>query len=210
MTTPAPTPAPDLTAQAVDVHVELGGQPVLHGVDLAVHEGETVALMGPNGSGKSTLARLLDGLVTATTGQVLVDDQHIGLQFIDRPQRVCSGGETIDSVLMDHQNLHEHLTDVLVVIDQQYFRHRSRPLVRSNAHSPRTSVFRDRLSQYPVTFDTRRGLLTDIIANFPAISPCYVSGLPRYAVSGWLLVARTGVAAATICRTASQSTGFTR
>jgi biotin transport system ATP-binding protein len=32
-----------------------------------------VALIGANGSGKSTLARLLNGLVTATSGQVLVD-----------------------------------------------------------------------------------------------------------------------------------------
>jgi biotin transport system ATP-binding protein len=32
-----------------------------------------VALIGPNGSGKSTLARLVNGLVTATTGRVLVD-----------------------------------------------------------------------------------------------------------------------------------------
>ena len=32
-----------------------------------------VALIGPNGSGKSTLARLVNGLVGATTGRVLVD-----------------------------------------------------------------------------------------------------------------------------------------
>lgn len=32
-----------------------------------------IALIGANGSGKSTLARLVNGLVTATTGQVLVD-----------------------------------------------------------------------------------------------------------------------------------------
>lgn len=32
-----------------------------------------IALIGPNGAGKSTLARLLNGLVTATTGRVLVD-----------------------------------------------------------------------------------------------------------------------------------------
>jgi biotin transport system ATP-binding protein len=36
-------------------------------------EERRVALIGPNGSGKSTLARLVNGLVTATTGRVLVD-----------------------------------------------------------------------------------------------------------------------------------------
>ena len=34
---------------------------------------QRIALIGPNGSGKSTLARLVNGLVTPTTGRVLVD-----------------------------------------------------------------------------------------------------------------------------------------
>ncbi|GAA0977086.1 Biotin transport ATP-binding protein BioM [Nocardioides aquaticus] len=49
-----------------------GDLPVLHATSLALTE-RRVALVGPNGSGKSTLARLLNGLVTATTGRVLVD-----------------------------------------------------------------------------------------------------------------------------------------
>ena len=45
---------------------------VLDTTSLTVTE-QRVALIGGNGSGKSTLARLVNGLVTATTGQVLVD-----------------------------------------------------------------------------------------------------------------------------------------
>lgn len=45
---------------------------VLHETSLHLTERST-ALVGPNGSGKSTLARLVNGLVTATTGRVLVD-----------------------------------------------------------------------------------------------------------------------------------------
>lgn len=39
-----------------------GADPVLHGIDLVVREGEVVALLGANGAGKSTLMRALSGL----------------------------------------------------------------------------------------------------------------------------------------------------
>src|SRR3982075_2516017 len=44
---------------------------VLDQIDLAVHEGELLALLGQSGSGKSTLLRCLTGLATPTTGRVL-------------------------------------------------------------------------------------------------------------------------------------------
>lgn len=40
--------------------------PVLHGVDLTVESGETVALLGPSGGGKSTLLKAVAGLLPAT------------------------------------------------------------------------------------------------------------------------------------------------
>lgn len=52
--------------------VTLGGRAVLHSVDVAVHEGETVALLGSNGSGKSTLVRTLVGLIPAGSGRIEV------------------------------------------------------------------------------------------------------------------------------------------
>ncbi|RKN11942.1 metal ABC transporter ATP-binding protein [Streptomyces radicis] len=50
------------------VSAELGGQRVLHGVDLAVHPGEVVALLGANGSGKSTAVRAAVGQVPVSAG----------------------------------------------------------------------------------------------------------------------------------------------
>jgi zinc transport system ATP-binding protein len=75
---PARIPAPaDGAARAADpviaarrLTVSLSGRPILHGIDLTVAPGETVALLGPNGSGKSTLVRTLAGLIPADSGSV--------------------------------------------------------------------------------------------------------------------------------------------
>lgn len=44
-----------------DLHVNVADQPILKGVNLAIKQGETHALMGPNGTGKSTLAYTIMG-----------------------------------------------------------------------------------------------------------------------------------------------------
>lgn len=46
--------------------------PVLAGVDLVVHDGETIGVVGPSGTGKSVLLKTTLGLITPDRGDVLV------------------------------------------------------------------------------------------------------------------------------------------
>ncbi|MFS0738004.1 ABC transporter ATP-binding protein/permease [Sphingomonas sp. 1P06PA] len=52
-------------------------RPILHGIDLQIPAGHTLAVVGPSGAGKSTLARLLFRFYDATGGRVLIDGQDI-------------------------------------------------------------------------------------------------------------------------------------
>ncbi|UVO51566.1 ABC transporter ATP-binding protein [Sphingomonas sp. SUN019] len=63
---------------ARNVTLTLGRAPasvqILHGIDLDVAAGDTVALLGPSGSGKSSLMAVLSGLERPTSGEVIVTD----------------------------------------------------------------------------------------------------------------------------------------
>ncbi len=60
-----------------DVHFAYDDEPVLRGVDLHVHPGERVAIVGSSGSGKSTVVGLVNRLIDADEGQVLVDGYDV-------------------------------------------------------------------------------------------------------------------------------------
>jgi iron complex transport system ATP-binding protein len=59
------------------VTVELGGHPVVRGVDVSVADGEWVALIGPNGAGKTTLLRAVARLVPFS-GEIALDGRAVG------------------------------------------------------------------------------------------------------------------------------------
>jgi putative ABC transport system ATP-binding protein len=49
----------------------------LRGLNLAIMPGEFVSIMGPSGCGKSTLLHILGGLLSPTSGQVIVDGEDL-------------------------------------------------------------------------------------------------------------------------------------
>jgi ABC-type sugar transport system ATPase subunit len=50
---------------------------VIHGIDLAVADGEFVVFVGPSGCGKSTLLRMICGLEQATSGDIQIDGVRV-------------------------------------------------------------------------------------------------------------------------------------
>ena len=50
----------------------------LNGVSFTLESGKIVGLLGPNGSGKTTLIKILNGLLTPTTGEVYIDGEKPG------------------------------------------------------------------------------------------------------------------------------------
>lgn len=51
--------------------------PVISGIDLAIHPGETIAIVGPTGAGKSTIAKLLNRFYDPTEGVITIDGHDI-------------------------------------------------------------------------------------------------------------------------------------
>ena len=54
-----------------------GGHVAVHGVDLAVADGEFVVLVGPSGCGKSTTLRMIAGLESITAGRLFIGDRMV-------------------------------------------------------------------------------------------------------------------------------------
>jgi len=76
---------------------------ILRDIDLAVTQGEAVAIAGASGSGKSTLLAILAGLDTPTTGIVELDGQNIFL--MDEDRRAELRGRAVGFVFQSFQLL---------------------------------------------------------------------------------------------------------
>jgi multiple sugar transport system ATP-binding protein len=60
------------TVETKGLRKEFTGHTAVDGVDLAIKEGEFLVLLGPSGCGKTTLLRMIAGLETQTSGDILI------------------------------------------------------------------------------------------------------------------------------------------
>jgi branched-chain amino acid transport system ATP-binding protein len=60
-----------------DLRVKYGNVEVLHGINVAVKEGEIVAILGANGAGKSTTLMAVSGIVKSSGGAVEFDGKQL-------------------------------------------------------------------------------------------------------------------------------------
>ena len=76
-----------IAIQASNVTLSLGDGDarvdILHGIDLEIETGKTVALLGPSGSGKSSLMAILSGLERASGGTVKIAGADFGVMNED-------------------------------------------------------------------------------------------------------------------------------
>lgn len=64
------------------INKSFGPVQVLHDVKLSVNTGEILAMVGENGAGKSTLMKILTGIYTKDSGEILIDDQAVEFHSI--------------------------------------------------------------------------------------------------------------------------------
>jgi multiple sugar transport system ATP-binding protein len=61
---------------------------ILHGIDLRVEDGEFIVFVGPSGCGKSTLLRVISGLESPTSGDILIDG--VNVNAVSAAHRGCA------------------------------------------------------------------------------------------------------------------------
>src|ERR1700752_2510341 len=98
-----------------DLVVRYGEIQALHGVSIAVHEGQVVTLLGANGAGKSTTLRTISGLTKPASGDILYDGKSIaglgpetivrlGISHVPEGRRVFPGLSVKENIMLGASN----------------------------------------------------------------------------------------------------------
>ena len=63
-----------------NVNKQFGNKKILKDINLTIPKGRIIGLLGKNGTGKSTLIKLINDLLTPTSGEILVNGKSIGVE----------------------------------------------------------------------------------------------------------------------------------
>ena len=66
--------------QCINLEKSFGNKKILSDINLTVSRGKIVGLLGKNGTGKSTLIKIINDLLTASSGKVLINGKEIGTE----------------------------------------------------------------------------------------------------------------------------------
>ncbi|MDQ7785644.1 MAG: ABC transporter ATP-binding protein [Desulfomonilaceae bacterium] len=118
-----------------DLAFRYGGHRVLENVSLTVNRGSLIGIIGPNGSGKTTLIRILAGMVTPDSGEVLLEGQPVDslstrsiarrMAVVEQKESNVFGFTTREAVTLGrfshHRGLHfEDASDLQAVWDAMH------------------------------------------------------------------------------------------
>jgi putative ABC transport system ATP-binding protein len=119
----------------------------LRGVDLAVQQGEMVAVMGPSGSGKSTLLTIAGSLEDPTSGEVLVEGAR--LTGMSRNAKARLRRRLIGFVFQDFNLLSGLTAAENVALPLELDGVRARKALAAGLSALETLGLADRASQFP-------------------------------------------------------------
>ena len=90
--------------KCIDLCKNYGSKKVLKNINLTIPRGKIIGLLGKNGMGKSTLIKLMNDLLIASSGQVLINGKKVGVESKEiisyLPERTyLDKGMTIEKVI---------------------------------------------------------------------------------------------------------------
>ena len=101
----------DVVLEVADLRAGYGRVPVLHGVNLQIHEGEAVGIVGHNGMGKTTLLKVIMGLLPSSGGRIVLDGSEatgspahqrsqMGIGYVPQGRGILPGLTALENLRM--------------------------------------------------------------------------------------------------------------
>lgn len=70
----------DIIMECNSLCKKYGGKMALNNLNVTIRRGRIIGLLGPNGSGKTTLIKIANGLLTPTSGELLINGSAVGMK----------------------------------------------------------------------------------------------------------------------------------